>query len=93
MRQELSSPIPTAHAPQPRSSQSPIDRVLTWIGVALVAAGTFLGVSKHRQPLVPRARELFVPGGLVLLVLAWRAGHAGSESGASPGAWPLRERG
>lgn len=56
----------------PRPSQSPIDRVLLWIAVALIAAGTFLGVSKHGQPLVPRARELFVPGGLILLVIAWR---------------------
>lgn len=57
----------------PRPSQSPIDRVLLWIAVALIAAGTFLGVSKHGQPLVPRARELFVPGGLMLLVTAWRS--------------------
>lgn len=38
----------------------------------MITAGTFLGVSKHGQPLVPRARELFVPGGLILLVIAWR---------------------
>jgi hypothetical protein len=73
MRQDLSSRIPIAPPPRTRSSLSPIDRVLSYVAVALIAAGTFLGVSKHGQPLVPRARELFVPGGLVLLVIAWRS--------------------
>lgn len=66
------SQAPNAHPALSRSSQSRTDRVLTWIAVALVLAGVILGVSKHGQPLVPRARELFIPGGLVLLVVAWR---------------------
>jgi hypothetical protein len=56
----------------PRSSASRTNVVLGWIAAASVLAGVLLGVSKHGQPLVPRARELFVPGGLVLLVVAWR---------------------
>lgn len=67
----LMSPA-NAPPPIPRSSASRTDVVLSWVAAALVLAGVLLGVSKHGQPLVPRARELFVPAGLVLLVLAWR---------------------
>ncbi|MGZ4231526.1 MAG: hypothetical protein ACXVVQ_08895 [Solirubrobacteraceae bacterium] len=37
-------------------------------------AGFVLGVSKHGRPLVPRARELFIPAGLILLFMMfwWR---------------------
>jgi hypothetical protein len=72
VRRTLLSPAPNAPPALSRSSQSRTDRVLTWIAVTLVLAGVILGVSKHGQPLVPRARELFIPGGLVLLVVAWR---------------------
>jgi hypothetical protein len=72
VRRTLLSPAPNAPPALSRSSQSRTDRVLTWIAVTLVVAGVILGVSKHGQPLVPRARELFIPGGLVLLVVAWR---------------------
>jgi hypothetical protein len=64
-----------------RSSPSRTDRVLTWIAVAIVLAGVILGVSKHGQPLVPRARELFVPGGLALLLIAWRGRRRQPASG------------
>ncbi len=64
---------PTAPPSTPRASRSPVDRVLSWVAIALIGAGVFLGVSKHGQPLVPRARELLVPGGAVLIVIAWRS--------------------
>lgn len=47
--------------------------MLAGTAIALVLAGTFLGVSRHGHPLLPRARELFIPGGLILLVIAFRS--------------------
>jgi hypothetical protein len=77
----LLSSIPNAPPPRPRSASSRTDRVLTWIAVLLVLAGVILGVSKHGQPLAPRARELFIPGGLVLLVVAWRGRRRAPAAG------------
>jgi hypothetical protein len=73
MGRDSSSQLPTEPPPRPRPTRSPADRLLAGTGVGLVVAGTFLGVSRHGQPLVPRARELLIPGGLMLLVIAWRS--------------------
>lgn len=52
---------------RPRTTRG--EQFLIWIASALVFAGFLLGVSKHGQPLFARARELFIPAGLVLLLL------------------------
>jgi hypothetical protein len=73
MRRDASSRLPPEPPPRPRPTRSPVDRLLAATAVALVVAGTFLGVSRHGQPVLPRARELFIPGGLILLVIAFRS--------------------
>ena len=45
------------------------EKLLIWIVSALVFAGFLLGASKHGRPLFPRARELFIPAGVLLLLL------------------------
>ena len=45
------------------------EKLLIWIVSALVFAGFLLGASKHGRPLFPRARELFIPAGVFLLLL------------------------
>lgn len=45
------------------------EQIVIWVVAALVGAGLILGVSKHGRPLVPRARELFIPAGVILLLL------------------------
>lgn len=52
---------------RPRTTRG--EQLLIWIVAALVFAGFLLGASKHGRPLFPRARELFIPAGLVLLLL------------------------
>ncbi|HYZ60943.1 MAG TPA: hypothetical protein VE650_00700 [Acetobacteraceae bacterium] len=57
---------------RPRPTRA--EQIALWIASGLVLAGFLLGVSKHGRPLVPRARELFIPAGLILLLLiAWWA--------------------
>ena len=56
------------------------ERIVIWIVSGLVVAGLVLGVSKHGQPLSPRARELFIPAGLMLLLLiGWSATRRGPD--------------
>jgi hypothetical protein len=45
------------------------EQIVFWTVSALVLAGFVLGVSKHGRPFFPRARELFIPAGLILLLL------------------------
>jgi hypothetical protein len=57
---------------RPRTTRG--EKIAFWIVSALVVAGFVLGVSKHGRPLFPRARELFIPAGLILLlVVGWSA--------------------
>jgi hypothetical protein len=75
----FSSSVPEPPAPsQPRTTRG--EQILFWIVSGLVCAGLVLGVSKHGRPLVPRARELFIPAGLILLVLiGWSARRRGPD--------------
>jgi hypothetical protein len=75
----FSSSVPEPPAPSgPRTTRG--EQVLFWIVSGLVCAGLVLGVSKHGRPLVPRARELFIPAGLILLFLGfWWRGRRSSE--------------
>jgi hypothetical protein len=67
-----SSPSEPPAPARPRTTRG--QQILIWVVSALVVAGLVLGVSRHGRPLSPRARELFVPAGLILLVLiAWSA--------------------
>jgi hypothetical protein len=57
---------------QPRATRA--ERIVIWIVSGLVVAGLLLGVSKHGRPVSPRARELFMPAGvLLLLLIGWSA--------------------
>lgn len=60
------------------------ERVAIWIFSGLVVAAFVLGVSKHGRPLVPRARELFIPAGLILLfaMFWWWRRRRGPVQGA-----------
>ena len=63
---------------QPRATRG--EKIVIWIVSGLVVAGLLLGVSKHGQPLSPRARELFIPAGvLLLLLIAWSARRRGPD--------------
>jgi hypothetical protein len=63
---------------QPRATRG--ERIVIWIVSGLVVAGLVLGVSKHGQPLSPRARELFIPAGVMLLLLiGWAARRRGPD--------------
>jgi hypothetical protein len=63
---------------RPRATRG--ERIVIWIVSGLVVAGLVLGVSKHGQPLSPRARELFIPAGLMLLLLiGWSATRRGRD--------------
>ena len=73
MRDDPSSLTATEPPSTPPPPLAPIDRVLVWIAAGLVLAGTFLGISRHGRPVAPRARELFVPAGVILSVIAWRS--------------------
>jgi hypothetical protein len=72
MRRQAEHPYSSsASAPlapsRPRATRG--ERIVIWIVSGLVVAGLVLGVSKHGQPLSPRARELFIPAGVMLLLL------------------------
>jgi hypothetical protein len=73
-----SSGLEPAVAARPRVTRG--ERIVIWIISVLVLAGFILGVSKHGRPLVPRARELFIPAGLILLFMGfWWRGRRTSE--------------
>ena len=58
--------------PQARATRG--EKIVIWIVSGLVVVGLLLGVSKHGRPLSPRARELFIPAGVLLLLLTgWSA--------------------
>lgn len=69
-------------------------RILVLAELGLLAAATFLGLAKNGHPLVPAARALFAPAGLLIAVHGgWilvdpsLASEVRSESGAPRAAW------
>ena len=72
---------------QPRATRG--ERIVIWIVSGLVVAGLVLGVSKHGQPLSPRARELFIPAGVMLLLLIGWSARGEARIGRRCGSvWP-----
>src|ERR1700759_5024431 len=61
-----SSSEPVARS-QPYTTRG--EKLVIWIVSAPVFARFLLGTSKHGRPLFPRARELFIPAGVFLLLL------------------------